>query len=192
MDFFEGFDNSSGFTTVANGALYWGVAPLAGSASIPSQFLQGSSSQSGPIFYGSAAKEYQGAPAATMTIALPDLTNYTNLQLTVSLAAPEGVWEPTHRDSLRIIGATTLLPPEVDCTNSNGCLPVPGEIDVFLPPSYPAALRSQVHSVDLHPEFQDFEYTIDSNLKSITFAFASTALDEVVGIDSVRITGELR
>ena len=51
-------------------------------------------------------------------------------------------------------------------------------------------LRSQVHSIDLHPQFQDFDYTIDSSLNSLTFAFASTDYPEMIGIDSVTITGD--
>jgi len=154
---FEDFEDSSGFTLgggYAQSWIYWGVAPLSGTASVPSNFVQGGG-QSGNIFYGSFAKEYQGSPAATMTISLPDLTGYTNLHLVVALAAPEGIWEPTHRDSLHIIGGTTISTPYVDCSNSNGCLPVTGSIDSFLPPAYPASLQSQVHSIDLHPQFQE-------------------------------------
>jgi hypothetical protein len=49
---------------------------------------------------------------------------------------------------------------------------------------------SNVHSTALGHQFQDFNYTIDSSLKSLTFAFASSAGVEVVGIDSVKITGD--
>jgi hypothetical protein len=167
--FFEGFEDSSGFTVGGGSAAYWGVAPLSGTPSIPSLFVQGGS-QSGNIFYGSFAKE-SDAPASTMTITLPDLTGYTDLQLIVALAAPDGTrWESSHRDSLFISGTTGL-------------------IDSFLPAIRGAPLTSQVHSVDLHYQFQDFEYAIDSSLNSLTFTFASTAYDEVIGIDSVRITG---
>jgi len=187
---FVDFENPGAFTIGGGGAQYWGLAPLAGTASLPSQFQQGSSSQSGMIFYGSFAKAYQGSPAATMTISLPDLTNYTNLQLTVALAAAKGIFEPTHRDSLHIIGGTGGSPaPEVNCLVA-GCLPVIGAIDSFLPPSYPGSLRSQVYSIDLGFTFQDFEYAIASDLTSLTFAFASTDYPELVGIDSVRITGD--
>jgi len=168
---FEDFEDSSGFTIGGGYAHYWGVAPLTGTESIPSNFVQGGS-QSGAIFYGSFAKEYQDSPAATMTINLPDLTWYTNLQLALALAAPDGTrWESTHRDSL-IITVTT------------------GVIDSFLPLERGAPLTSQVHSIDLHYEFQDFEYTIDSSFESLTFAFASTDYNEVIGIDSVRISGD--
>lgn len=163
--FFEDFEDSSGFTVYGN-ASYWGVASLSGTKSYPSQFVQGGS-QSGNIFYGVNGWD----SSATMTISLPDLTGYTDLRLTVALAAPDGTrWENTHRDSLIISGTTGL-------------------IDNFLPAGYGAPLRSQVFSIDLHYEFQDFEYLIDSNLKSLTFAFASTDYSEVIGIDSVRITG---
>ena len=108
---FEDFEDSSGFTLAGCVPLYWGIAPLSGTASIPSQFQQGSSSQDGNIFYGSLAKENSSSPAATMTIVLPDLSGYTNLELNVALAAAEGIWEPTHRDSLHIIGGTTISPP---------------------------------------------------------------------------------
>jgi len=108
---FEDFEDSSGFTLGGAVPLYWNIAPLSGTASIPSQFLQGSSSQDGNIFYGSLAKENSLSPAATMTIALSDLSGYTNLELTVALAAAEGIWEPTHRDSLNILGGTTISPP---------------------------------------------------------------------------------
>jgi hypothetical protein len=187
---FEDFEDSCGLILDGAVPLYWGTAPLSGTASIPSQFQQGSSSQSGMIFYGSRAKEYSLSPAATMTIVLPDLSGYTNLKLTVALAAAEGVWEPTHRDSLHIIGGTTTSPPYVDCSGGAGCMPVTGAIDSFLPISYPDYLRSNVHSITLDHQFQDFEYTIDSSLASLTFAFASTGGDEEIGIDSERITGD--
>ena len=105
---FEDFEDSSGFTLAGCVPAYWGIAPLSGTPSIPSEFEQGSSSQSGMIFYGSRAKENDLSPAATVTIILPDLSGYTNLELTVALAAAVGKrWEPTHRDSLHIIGGTT-------------------------------------------------------------------------------------
>jgi hypothetical protein len=194
---FEDFEDSSGFTIGGEYSHYWGIAPLSGISTpyIPSFFVQGGS-QSGNIFYGSYAKEFIGSPAYTMTINLPDLTGYTNLELTVSLAAPDGTrpefgtrFETTHRDSLHIIGGTSSPSPIVDCTNA-GCMPVTGAIDSFLPSVYGSPLRSQVWSIDLHYEFQNFTYTIDSSLKSITFAFASTDYDEVIGIDSVKITGD--
>jgi hypothetical protein len=56
--------------------------------------------------------------------------------------------------------------------------------------TYPDDLRSNVYSIGLGHQFQDFEYIIDSSLRSLTFAFASTAGVEVIGIDSVRITGD--
>jgi len=188
-----GFENSAGFNVGGGYAqlwTYWGIAPLSGTASVPSNFVQGGG-QSGNIFYGSYAKAYQGAPAATMTISLPDLSGYTNLQLIVALAAPDGTrWENTHRDSLHIIGGTSISPLIVDCSIAAGCLPVTGAIDSFLPAGYGAPLHSQFYSIDLHPQFQDFQYNIDGGLKSLTFAFASTDYDEVIGIDSVRITGD--
>lgn len=197
---FEDFEDSSGFTLAGCVPLYWGIAPLSGTASYPSHFRQGSSSQDGNIFYGSNAKEHSDSPAATMTIVLPDLSVYTNLELTVALAAAEyedlvpdrGIFEPTHRDSLHIIGATTISLPDLGpCASGGGCIPpVTGVIDSFLPITYPDDLRSNVHSIGLGHEFQDFAYTIDSSLQSLTFAFASTAAVEVVGIDSVKITGD--
>jgi hypothetical protein len=106
-----------------------------------------------------------------MTISLPDLTWYTDLQLTVALAATEGNrWENTHRDSLIISGNT-------------------GVIDSFMPYGYSSPLQSQVYSTDLLWTFQDYQYPLDSSLTSLTFEFASTAYVEVVGIDSVKITG---
>ncbi len=147
---------------------------MSGTTSVPSHFVQGGS-QSGNIFYGSFAKASAAGgseePSPTMTISLPDLTGFTDLQLTVALAAPEGIWESSHRDSLYITGTTGL-------------------IDSFLPPARPSSLRSQVHSRNLLLEFQDFEYIIDSDLSSLTFTFASTDYPEVIGIDSVRITGK--
>jgi len=202
---FEDFEDSSGFTLGGGSSAYWGIAPLEGgyidgTLTYPSYFRQGGSSQSGTIFYGSQAREYRFAPAATMTIVLPDLSVFTNLELTVALAAGEydywdpdpdrGLFEPTHRDSLNIIGGTTIAPPLVECNNA-GCQPVTGAIDSFLPITYPDDLQSAVYSVRLGHDFQDFSYAIDSNLQSLTFAFASTGEDEVVGIDSVRITGDI-
>jgi len=86
---FEDFEDASGFT-IGNGdvgAGYWGPADINGTQTFPSEFQQGDSSQSGTIFYGAAARAYMGAPAATVTIPLPDLSGYTNLTLTVALAA---------------------------------------------------------------------------------------------------------
>jgi len=188
---FVDFEDPSAFTLSGGyerSWIYWGIAPLNGTATVSSNFVQGGS-QDGNIFYGSYAREYRFAPAAAMTIPLPDLSKYTNIRLTVALAAAEGIWEPTHRDSLHIIGSTTTVPPVVDCPGG-GCLPVTGAIDSFIPPAYPASLRSQVYSIDLLTEFQDFGYPIDSSLKSLTFAFASTDYPELAGIDSVIITGD--
>ncbi len=169
---FEGFDDSSGFTIGGGSASYWGIAPLSGVPSAgPSFFVQGGS-QSGNIFHGVFAKQ-SGYPASSMTITLPDLTMYTDLQLTVALAATEGNrWEINHRDSLVISGNT-------------------GVIDSFLPNSLASPLWSQVYSTDLRWTFQDYQYAIDNSLTSLTFEFASTAGVEVVGIDSVSITGEV-
>jgi hypothetical protein len=174
--FFEGFEDSSGFTLSGGYEhywIYWDIAPLSGTASVPSNFVQGGS-QSGNIFYGSFAKASAAGgpeePSPTMTITLPDLTRYTDLRLIVALAAPEGIWESSHRDSLYIDGTA-------------------GRIDSFLPPARPSSLRSQIHSRDLLLGFQDFEYVIDSSFNSLTFTFASTDYPEVIGIDSVRITG---
>jgi hypothetical protein len=163
---------------------------LGGTDAIPSNFVQGGS-QDGNIFYGSLAKAGGGAgqPVTTMTIVLPDLSGYENLELRVDLAAPEGIWEYTHRDSLHIIGGTTTVPPELFC-NAAGCLPVPGAIDSFLPDAYGGNLQSQMYSSDLNLVFQDYGYAIDSSLRSITFAFASSAGEEIVGIDSLRIIGD--
>ena len=164
---FEDFEDTSRLT-ISGSARYWGVASLSGTLSFPSQFAQGGS-QSGKIFYG-----INGYNKPTMTISLPALTGYTNLQMTVALAAPDGTrWESSHRDSLIISGTTGL-------------------IDSFLPISRGAPLQSQIHHPTvLHYEFQDFNYTIDSSMVSLTFTFESTANDEVIGIDSVRITGNL-
>jgi hypothetical protein len=169
---FEDFEDSSGFT-IGGGYeanwVYWGIAPLNGTSSVPSNFIQGGG-QSGNIFYGSFAK-YSGHPSPTMTISLPALTGFTNLQMTVALAAPEAIWENSHRDSLYINSET-------------------GSIDNFLPTAYRRGyLRSQIHSTDLLLQFQDFVYAIDSGMDSLTFTFASTAAVEVIGIDSVVITG---
>ena len=134
--------------------------------SIPSGFIQGGS-QSGNIFYGSNGYD----STATMTINLPDLTGYKDLRLIVSLAAPDSTrWENTHRDSLIISGTS-------------------GVIDSFLPYLRGSPLQSQVFLTDLHYYFQDFEYIIDSSLESLTFNFASTSGNEVIGIDSVTIAG---
>jgi hypothetical protein len=177
-------------TIGGGGAAFWDLAPLSGTPFLPSQFVQGGSAF-GTIFYGSWAKVGPSSPAATMTIGLPDLSGYENVRLTVALAAYPGIWETSHRDSLRIIGGTEGSPvPIVDCSLANGCVDVPGTIDKFRPPYYGASLRSQVHGADLVFEFQDLEYAIDNDLRSLTFAFASTDYPELVGIDSVKITGE--
>ena len=133
----EDFEDSSGFTIGGSAAGYWGLAPLSGTATYPSLFSVGSSGQSGMIFYGAQAKEYDNSPPSTLTIALPDLSGYTNIKLMVPLAAPNGVWEHTHRDSLHIIGGTATSPPSIPCYTA-GCLPVPvtGGIDSFLPDAY--------------------------------------------------------
>ena len=177
-------------TIGGGGAAFWDLAPLSGTPFLPSQFVQGGG-QAGTIFYGSWAKDSSTPYAASMTIGLPDLSGYQNVRLTVALAAAPGIWETSHRDSLRIIGATEGAPvPVVDCTYANGCFDVSGTIDKFVPPVYGASLRSQVHGTDLVFEFQDLAYAIDNNLRSLTFAFASTDYPELVGIDSVKITGE--
>ena len=163
--FFEGFDDSSGLIISGN-ASYWGIAPIEGTASLPSYFIQGGS-QSGNIFYG--ANGYDST--ATMTINLPDLSGYTDLELLLSLAAPDSTrWENTHRDSLIISGSS-------------------GVIDSFLPYLRGSPLRSQVYQTELHYYFQDFEYDIDNSLEFLTFNFASTAGNENVGIDSITISG---
>jgi hypothetical protein len=194
--FFEKFEDSSGFTLGGGYNYYWitwGITPLSGTATVPSNFVQGGS-QDGNIFYGSFAKAsavsyVEEQPTPTMTLILPDLTGYNNLELIVSLAAPDGIWENSHRDSLHIIGGTSTTPPEIMCTAA-GCLPVEGAIDSFLPTdSRSGYLRSSVHSIDLDHQFQDFRYDIDSSLKLLTFAFASTDYPEIIGIDSVRIKG---
>lgn len=164
---FQGFEGSSGFT-VEGHAWYWGVAPLGGTVSYPSHFTQGGG-QAGNIFYG--VNGYDST--SRMTIDLPDLKGYTDLELIVAIAAPDGTtWESTHRDSLVIVGST-------------------GQIDSFLPTTRGAPLRSLLFAIDLHPQFQDFRYDIDAGMRSVTFAFASTAGNEVIGIDSVRITGNV-
>ena len=166
--FFEGFEDASGIIISGN-ASYWGIAPLSGTDTYPSYFIQGGS-QSGNIFYGSNGYD----STATMTINLPDLTGYSDLRLIVSLAAPDGTrWESTHRDSLVILGTS-------------------GVIDSFLPYLQGSPLRSQVTPTELHYDFQDFEYIIDNSMESIIFTFASTSGNEVVGIDSVTIVGTPR
>ena len=188
---FFNFADPTTFAINGGGAAYWDLAPMSGPQWLQSHFMQGSSSQSGTIFYGSRAKESDSAPAATVTIGLPDLSGYKNVRLTLALAAFPNVWETSHRDSLRIIGGLEGTPvPIVDCSLANGCLDVPGTIDKFLPAYYGGPLRSQVHGADLVFEFQDLEYAIDNNLRSLTFAFASTDYAELVGIDSVKLTGE--
>ena len=172
---YEDFEDNTGFTIGGGYSHYWDIAPLEGTVSIPSNFEQGGS-QSGKIFYGSFAKGGSADPAPTMSVNLPDLTGYSNLKLIVSLAAPDCTvgtcWEISHRDRLVITASS-------------------GEIDRFLPISGVSPLVSQYNSSILHYEFQDFEYPIvDNTINSITFEFASTAYDEVVGIDSVMIYGE--
>ena len=162
---FEDFEDPAGFRARGN-ASYWGIAPLTGTRNYPSRFAVGGH-QSGKIFYG--AQGYDSS--ATMTIEFPDLTTYTDLRLTVSLAAPTGVWEGSQKDSLIISGSS-------------------GTIDSFLPSGNRAALTSRVHLRNLGFEFQDFTYAIESSLESLTFRFASTGDDETIGIDSVMITGD--
>ena len=166
---FEDFEDLDGFSIGGGPASYWGLAPLEGTVSIPSNFITGGS-QSGNIFYGSLGKGGATDPAPDMTINLPDLTGYTNLQLTVALAAPEVYWEISHRDRLEINGDSEV-------------------IDLFRPTSAISDLISRVSGRSLLYEFQDHTYPISQSLSSITFVFASTANAEVVGIDSVTITG---
>lgn len=189
--FVENFENSSGLTIAGDFEapwIQWGIAPLSGTATYPSNFIQGGA-QSGNIFYAAMVKESDPAGAATVTMTLPELTGYTDLELTVSLAAADGnVWESTHRDSLHIIGSTSTTPPLVPNIGA-GFMPVPNSIDNFLPPLRGADLQSAVHSSFLGVQFQDFVYPIANNLQSLTFAAGSTGGDETVGIDSVMITG---
>lgn len=168
---YENFDDSSGFTI--GGAqhywIQWGVEPLSGTINVPSSYIQGGS-QEGNIFYGSFGKGYSGEASPYMTIALPDLTGFTDIQFDVSIAAPYGIWETTHRDSLIITGSTGL-------------------IDSFLPAWYGGPLRSHESQVNLNYQFKDFNYNIDSDLTYITFTFGSTDYNETIGIDSVKISG---
>jgi len=187
--FFEDFENSSELIFGGCNTPYWGITPLSGTASYPSNFTQGISSQSGNIFYGSHAKETSTSPPATITVVLPDLSAYGDLIFSVALAAADRIFEPTHRDSLHILFGTTESPPELGSCGV-GCIPSGvGVMDSFLPITYPDDLASNVYSMALGPKFQDFAYNIDNNLKSLTFAFASSAAVEVVGIDSLKISG---
>lgn len=165
------FEDYDGFTIGGAPAQYWDVAPIGGVGFAPSHFAYGGS-QAGSIFFGSFAKSAVADGPATMTISLPDLSKYSNVTLTVALAAPDGSmatnWEITHRDSLRI---TTDQ----------------GPVDSFLPISSVSPLRSTVYGTDLHYYFVDYAYVIPSTARSITFAFASTDYDEVVGIDTVHV-----
>lgn len=172
---FEDFEDNDGFAIGGGPATYWDIAPLSGTVSVPSYFVQGGS-QSGNIFFGSRGKGGPSDPAPIMTIDLPSLTNYTNLQMVVSLAAPDCTistcWEITHRDRLVI-------------TDSNG------EVDRFRPLGNASPLVSLYGSGTLHYTFADFSYPITDNaVSSFTFEFASTANDEVVGIDSLMILGD--
>jgi hypothetical protein len=96
------------------------------------------------------------------------------------------------RDSSHIIGSTTTSLPNLGpCAAGGGCIPpVTGIIDSFLPITYPDDLHSDVYPIALGHDFRDFSYPIDSTFKWVTFAFASTAAVEVIGIDSVSITGD--
>ena len=101
-----------------------------------------------------------------MTIILPDLSRYTNIRLTVSLAAADetsgALWELTHRDSLVITGSTGTADYVIDTFR-----PTRGSsIEIGSP------LQSALFLVDLHPRFQDFTYSIPSDVRSLTFAFA--------------------
>ena len=80
--------------------------------------------------------------------------------------------------------------PIVDCSLANGCVDVPGTIDKFLPPYYGASHRSEANSTALGLTFKDFQYTIGSDLRLLSFAFASTDYPKLVGIDSVSATGD--
>jgi len=186
------FESPAGFT-IGGGPVvgYWGLAPLEGTAFIPSLFVSGGS-QSGDIFYGSWAENDlvppPGSPdwwvPALLIIDVPDLKRYKNLQLTVSLAAPGGRrWELSHRDSLVITGFTGSAGHEIDRFR-----PTSGGSSS---PSSP--LRSAVFGTELDYTFQDFTYNVRPNLhgmNSLTFGFASTDWGEAIGIDSVRITGD--
>lgn len=168
---FEDFEDTDGYTIGGGPAGYWDIASLSGTPLVPSHFITGGN-QSGNIFYGSRGKSSE--PAPTMTIALPELSEYENLKVTVSLAAPDGTlstnWEINHRDKLEITGDGEL-------------------IDLFLPISGKSALWSTVSDRSLHYDFQNHEYIIDASLSSLTFTFASTADDEVIGIDSLILSG---
>jgi hypothetical protein len=165
------FEDRDGYTTGGAPAQYWDTAPIEGVGFAPSHFASGGI-QAGSIFFGSFAKSAVVDGPATMTIPLPDLSGYNDVTFTVALAAPDGSlttnWEITHRDSLRI-------------TTDQGA------VDSFLPISSISPLRSTVYGTNLHYYFVDYTYTIPANARSITFAFASTDYDEVVGIDTVSI-----
>lgn len=171
------FEDASGYVVGSGPANYWGLAALEGTAGHPSFYTTGGS-QSGNIFYGYYGKGGSSDPAPTITIPLPDLSNFENLQLSVSVAAPDCTvstcWEITHRDRFVIYSDLE-------------------EIDRFLPTSGVSALKSvNDPSRTLHYQFQDLTYQLsDNSLRSVTFEFASSADDETIGIDSVMITGDL-
>ena len=163
--FAENFEDIDGLVIEGN-ASYWGIAPVIGTEAYPSPFSAGGR-QSGKIWYG--VNGYDST--ARMTIALPEMAGCDILELSVALAAPGHMtWESTHRDSLHLWCET-------------------GPIDSFLPTLRGSPLRSGLHGIDLSPVFQEFRYTLPHGIRSLTFAFASTALNEVIGIDSLCVTG---
>ena len=188
------FSSSAGFTIGSPTAYgYWGLAPLGGTTAISSGFVQGGS-QSGDIFFGSWGENELSPPEGstdwwvpvTITIDVPDLTRYIDLQLTVSLAASDetqGVlWEKSHRDSLIIWGTTGAATHEIDRFR-----PISGSSV-----EYGSRLYSGEFGTSLGVTFQDYVYDIKPNLhgmNSLTFGFASSDWPEKIGIDSIRITG---
>jgi hypothetical protein len=167
------FEDRSEFSTGGGFCQYWDIAPLEGPLRIPSQFEEGGS-QRGKIFFGSFGKGFENDDSPCLIIDLPDMSDYSEVFFTVSLGATDGTkgacFEIYHRDSL-IISSTDRI------------------IDRFLPVSDESSLWSETQSAELHYKFADFTYGIDNRETSITFTFASTDFDEVIGIDSFRLYG---
>lgn len=131
---------------------------------------------------------FGGTNQLPRTVTLPldelDVSLYTNLTVTLLVAATTGEWESTQPDSLRIYA--------VDADSSDEEL-----LEAFLPTGTNASnLQATVQSsVTLGTVFQEITLSIDSlvdlNNLFLRFEGSSTSNREVLGFDRVQISGDL-
>ena len=147
-------------------------------------FSQGSSQQAGMIFYGNPR---HSSAAPTITLDAFDFTGYTDLQLEISLAATDEVWEDNQVDRLVIqalgVGVVDRFLPVGDDRGTQDLQSV--GLDNVLGTSDDGALLDEV--------FQDFVYDLGVlgplGVTEFQVFAQGTGSSEKFGIDTIRITG---